>query len=201
MSGGRPAYKEEEVEAFKKDVCRAALELISEKGTDALSFRALARLLDSSHTRVHRYLPNKEAVLAAVRDYAYGLFADALGEGVDGNDDPTKRLRIAGQNYFQFAHSDPQAFHVLFNNVDPGSHIRSENQLRAWAAIRGPIAESVEQGYLVGDADVLTHVFWAAIHGIVTLSLTGNVKEEVDINDVLNATFDGLRRGHGAHRD
>lgn len=200
MSGGRPAYKAEEIEAFKADVCRAALKLISEQGQDALSFRTLARLIGSSHTRVHRYLANKEAVMDAVREYAYGRFAEALERGAGGIDDPGLRLNATGRAYFRFAHDDPQAFSVLFGNVDPEQRMQSENQRRAWSAIRVPIADAIRQGQLTGDADVLSYVFWGAIHGVTTLSLSGNVKADVDIDDVLRATIDGLNRGHGARR-
>jgi hypothetical protein len=45
---------------------------------------------------------------------------------------------------------------------------------------------------------VLAHVFWAAIHGVTMLSISGNIKQEVDVGDVLAATYTGLRAGHGA---
>lgn len=198
MNQGRPSLKTEEVEAFKGRVCRAALCLISEGGPQALSFRALANLIDSSHTRVHRYFPNKEALLDAVREYAFGLFADALEQGTDGLEHPVQRLAVTGQNYIQFGQDEPQAFQALFSKLERDNTKRGHNQIRAWTAIRGPIGDAIEQGFLLGDADVLAHVFWSATHGLVSLNLTGNIKPEVAFGDVVQTALGGLMRGHGS---
>ena len=197
MSQGRPSLNLEEVEAFQDKVCRAALEIISENGTEALSFRALASLIDSSHTRVHRYFPNKAALLDAVRDYAFGLFADALERGTEGIDHPIQRLAITGTNYIQFGDEDPEAFHALFNKLDRNNTVRTNNQIRAWAAIRDPLGEAIEQNFLQGDPDVLAHVFWSTTHGMVSLRLTGNIKPDVKFEDVVQTALGGLMRGHG----
>lgn len=197
MKRGRPANPSEQVDEFKQEVCKAALRLISRHGVEGLSFRTLARELGSSHTRVHGYFENKQAIIRAVRDYAFGEFARALEETGDVEADPMECVRLRGAAYYRFARERPQAFHVLFSGLEPDRTLQTDNQHRAWNAIREPVRRAIERGLLTGDPDVLAHVFWAAIHGVTMLSLSGNVKEEVEVGDVLEATYTGLRAGHG----
>lgn len=196
MKRGRPANPPEEVDEFKQRVCKVALRLISKHGVEGLSFRTLARELGSSHTRVHGYFDNKEAVIRAVRDYAFGEFARALEATGDEEADPMECVRLRGAAYYRFARERPQAFHVLFSGLEPDRTMQTDNQHRAWNAIRGPVQRAIERDLLTGDPDVLAHVFWAAIHGVTMLSISGNLKQEVDVGDVLDATYTGLRAGH-----
>jgi len=197
MAQGRPSYSTEDIDVFKHEVCRAALRIISKHGLSTLSFRGLAKTLGCSHTRVHRYYSNKEALIRAVKDFAFGQFAEALESAVGDTEEPTDKMLQAGQAYFSFAHQDPEAFQVLFSGIDPVKRLETENERRAWRAISHPIAAAVADGKLTGDPDTLTHVFWSALHGITTLSLSGNIKKGTDINDVLLLMFAGLSRGHG----
>jgi AcrR family transcriptional regulator len=103
MKRGRPANPPEEVDEFKQKVCKVALRLISKHGVEGLSFRNLARGLGSSHTRVHGYFENKEAIIRAVRDYAFGEFAHALEETGDEQADPMECVRLRGAAYYRFA--------------------------------------------------------------------------------------------------
>lgn len=195
---GRPAYSEATIRAFKALICREAIKLVSERGIDGLSFRTLASRLGCSHTRVHRYYPNRETLLWAVRDYAYGLFMRALGEGARHAEGSV--LRAIGRAYFNFAHDEPDAFVMLFGSAPPADREPGPNQRHAWKAISEPISAAVTAGHLQGDPDVLTYVFWSAIHGVTSLSLSGNFKPGVDPLEVLESTFDGLGRGHGTSR-
>lgn len=197
MQNGRPAYKEQEVVELRDQICRTALSIISSDGIESLSFRKLADVLGSSHTKVYRYFPNKDALIREVRDYAFGQFAEALSDGFDTIKEPAEQMRNAGYNYFLFAHNDPNAFQVLFDNFSPDQKIKGENQQKAWSLIRDPIAAAVNAGHLVGDPDVLAYVFWGTIHGITALHHTGNVDPEIDINKILQLAFEGLGRGHG----
>jgi len=197
MAQGRPSYSAKEIEVFRHEVCRAALRIISKEGLATLSFRGLAKALNCSHTRVHRYYTNKEALIQAVKDYAFGEFAEALESAVADIGMPTEKMRQAGRAYFNFAHQDPEAFRVLFSGIDPVKPLETVNERRAWNAISQPITAAVADGDLEGDPDTLTYVFWSALHGITTLSLSGNIKQGTDISDVLHLILAGLRRGHG----
>ena len=197
MAQGRPSYSAEDIEAFKHEVCRAALRIVSVEGQSALSFRGLAKVLGCSHTRVHGYYPNKQALIEALRDFAFGEFAEALESSTVEIENPRDRLLQAGQTYFKFAHEDREAFQVLFSTIVPVKRFTTDNEQRAWNAIQQPIAAAIDAGYLVGDPDTLTHVFWSAIHGITNLSMTGNIKYGTNIDEILNLIFSGLRRGHG----
>ncbi|HCD26080.1 MAG TPA: hypothetical protein DER02_01075 [Gammaproteobacteria bacterium] len=199
MPQGRPSLSQATRDEFKQQVCEAALKIISDKGYTNLSFRVLAHAVKSSHMRILNYFQNKETLICEVRDYAFGLFGSALTEAGSLADGPLTQLQYCGHAYFEFAHSNPDAFLVLFSGFEPGKGVNTENEQRAWQALYQPVCEAVEKQLIAGNPEVLTQVFWAAIHGVTILSLNGNLPEGVSAEAVLQATFSGLLDGHRAH--
>jgi hypothetical protein len=42
--------------------------------------------------------------------------------------------------------------------------------------IRDAVALAIESGALAGNVDVVSHIFWAGMHGLVTLELAGQLQ-------------------------
>ncbi len=195
----RPRHSLEEIERFKTEVCIAALKLIGSGGITSLTFRALANELGSSHTRVHRYFQDREAIVDAVREYAFGQFAGHIGLDIREFASPVDALDSIVDGYLSFAQKEPDCFGVLFNKVSDPWLLRSPNRHAVWEAIRQPISHCVNEGYLEGDVDLLTNVVWSAIHGMTTLILTGNVNAQSQ--QVKQLLFNGLMKGHAGRSD
>ena len=195
MNKGRPASTPQEVEDYKNQVCSTALRLVSEKGLEGFSFRRLATELDSSHTRVHRYFQDKEAIMIAVKDYAYGKFSEALESATKVPGDPLQTIEHCGDAYFQFAHSNPHAFQILFSNSETNRGMQSHNEGRAWNTLITPVTEAVDAGLFEGNPEVIARGFWSLIHGITCLSLSGSIQSEAEIKEALQTARTALQRG------
>ena len=173
----RPALSRAEIASFREELCAVAERLFAEHGYGGVTLRALAAELGVSPMTPYRYFRDKDDIFAAVRTAGVRRFADAQERAVAAAIDPEKRLRALARAYFEFARSAPHAYRIMFemNPLGRGEQYPTlhAEQLRAWAPLRDAVAQAVRAGVLRGDAEHLAHVFWAGLHGIVSLDLAG----------------------------
>jgi hypothetical protein len=55
---------------------------------------------------------------------------------------------------------------------------------RSWSPLRESIGEAVRAGLLAGDPEELTHLFWAGLHGILSLHLADKLTHGMDLADL-----------------
>ena len=177
-----------EVNAFRARLCAVARQRFAKRGVDGVSMRQLAEALGCSPMTPYRYFRNKQEILAAVRAAAFDRFAAALEAA-------TRRargdLRAAGQAtgeaYIRFALSEPEAYRLMFDLSQPHPE-RYPELVRATARARRLMSASLEDlvkaGIFAGDPQLLGHVFWATLHGLVVLHLAGKLPAEPDFRTI-----------------
>ncbi|MGN0172384.1 MAG: TetR/AcrR family transcriptional regulator [Acutalibacteraceae bacterium] len=94
----------------KEQIVDASIEIVREKGMDALSARALARALGCSPQPIFSYFENMEQVKEAVIKFAKALYAEYIEEGLK----ETLPFKGVGMQYIQFAKDEPELFTLLF---------------------------------------------------------------------------------------
>ena len=182
---GRHPFTPEEVEAQRASVVRAAERLFAEKGYEGVTLRALAQSLGRSHTAAYRYFAGKAEIFAAARNAAYARFAEAQEQATREAEDLTERLSRLGEAYIRFALDEPDAYRLMFElKRPPGSEATSNAEERSWQPIRETIGLAIEAGLLEGDPDVVAHLFWAGLHGILSLHLAGKLRHGISFEDL-----------------
>lgn len=177
-----------EVDAFRARLCAVAQRLFAKRGVDGVSMRQLADALGCSPMTPYRYFRNKEAILAAVRTAAFDRFASAL-EGALGEarGDLRAQGQATGEAYIRFALSEPEAYRLMFDLSQPHPD-RYPELVRATTRARQMMSASLEQlvkaGIFVGDPQLLGHVFWATMHGLVVLHLAGKLPAKPDFRTI-----------------
>lgn len=177
-----------EVDAFRARLCAVAQRLFAKRGVDGVSMRQLADALGCSPMTPYRYFRNKEAILAAVRAAAFDRFASAL-EGALGEarGDLRAQGHATGEAYIRFALSEPEAYRLMFDLSQPHPD-RYPELVRATTRARQMMSASLEQlvkaGIFVGDPQLLGHVFWATMHGLVVLHLAGKLPAKPDFRTI-----------------
>jgi AcrR family transcriptional regulator len=151
----------------------------------------------------YRYFRGKEDIFAAVRAGAFRRFADAQERAYAAERDPERRLRALARSYLVFAGDEPHAYRIMFEMNPLGSGEQypelAEQQIRGWQPLERAVAAAVDAGVLAGDPTHLAHVFWAGIHGVVSLHLAGTyelIGEDVEhVAEAMERTlFEGNRR-------
>lgn len=187
----RSALSTDELEEFRDTLCEHAMELFAAHGYEGVTMRALANGVGCSPMTPYRYFDNKAAIFAAVGSLAANQFADALEASIEGVSGARARLRALAQAYARFALEHPHAYRIMFEldrgtrpEIDPGEDLRS------WKVMHGEVEAAVAADVLQGDPDVLAHLLWSGMHGIVALHLTGMLVLGRGVEELVQAFID-----------
>ena len=169
----RAALSPVEVEAFRDSLCAVATERFAERGYEGVTLRGLARELGCSPMTPYRYFENKAEIFEAVRTAAFERFAAALQQALDASPSPAQSLPALCRAYVAFALAEPHAYRIMFE-LDQGERVPAHpDDLRSWTLMHTAVEHAAAVGLVEGDPDVLAHLYWSNIHGLVALHLTG----------------------------
>ena len=169
---------EDDVSDFRERLCKAAAKLFSDKGADGVTMRELASAMGVSAMTPYRYFRDKTEILAAVRARAFDKFAAALEEAYAKPGSAPERAHATGEAYVRFAVEHPSDYSLMFSEWLPGEGDHPELERakrRAKQTMTAHVRPLVEMGLFAGDPDLIGHVFWAMLHGAVTLHLAGKL--------------------------
>lgn len=179
---------DEQVNDVRKRIRDVAEKHIARRGPSGVSMRAIAVEMGWTAASLYRYYPGKADLLIATRAAAYDRFSDCIETAAQGATDLWERSRAIGDAYAGFAFREPAAYQLIFAfGQDEGetSLELQQAQARSRALLTGYVREMVADGLLEGDADLIAHAYWAALHGLIVLQMAG----KLDDNDA----FDRLR--------
>jgi AcrR family transcriptional regulator len=133
-------------------------------------------------------MDGKASIYARVRTEAFRRFADRQQSVAAEVKDPRERLRRLGEAYLDFGLEQPEAYRVMFEmkqlRADRPPELEAE-QRRSFSYLLATVEELVASGAVSGDALSIAHMFWAEVHGLVSLHLAGKLS--------LGRTLDELR--------
>uniref|UniRef100_B0T6F9 Transcriptional regulator, TetR family n=1 Tax=Caulobacter sp. (strain K31) TaxID=366602 RepID=B0T6F9_CAUSK len=183
-----------EVEDFRARLCDAAETLFARHGLDGVSLRQIAGEMGVSAMTPYRYFKDKDEVLAAVRTRAFDRFAAALEAA----------SALGGQGsagaYVDFALRHPDAYRLMFDvtqpNTDDYPQLRAAIE-RARRTMRPNGAEARAGGEAAGSDELIGHVFWAALHGVIMLELAHKISSRIDPTTLRKTLLEALGRGLG----
>lgn len=160
----------------------------AERGLDRVSMHSIARELGWSATALYRYFDNKDAILAAARTSALDRLSDRLEAVTSGPGDVWDRSRLVGDVYVAFALENPDAYRLIFTFAQPATSLYpdvSRALARARENMTHYVEQLVEEGGVDADPDLLAHVFWAGLHGVISLHLAGKIGEDTPSLDAI----------------
>ncbi|MBU6297270.1 MAG: TetR/AcrR family transcriptional regulator [Alphaproteobacteria bacterium] len=189
---------------FRERLCDVATRLFDEKGPQGVTMRELASALGVSAMTPYRYFRDKDAILAAVRARAFDRFSDALEKAYAGPGTTMERAHAKREAYVRFALTEPAAYRLMFDlsqasEDDYPDLVRAMD--RAQVQMTDHVHALVEEGIISGDPDLIGHVFWAALHGAVTLHLAGKLSpqykltQQYGIDRIITETIRALGEG------
>ncbi|HEX4179801.1 MAG TPA: TetR/AcrR family transcriptional regulator [Caulobacteraceae bacterium] len=169
----RPA---EEIAEFRERLCEAATRLFVAHGAEGFTMRMLAADVGCATMTTYRYFKDKDELLAAVRARAYDQFSKALETASQAPGDSRAKAAAIGEAYVAFALANREAYRLIFD-MSPSDTARFPDLARASArahdSMTAYVRAMIDEGVLAGDPELIGRMFWAAIHGVVQLELTG----------------------------
>lgn len=100
-----------------RDMIEAAVRLVSEKGVEAMSVAAMARELGISRANVYYHFANRDALLAAVKDWA----SEQIARGMD----PGWSVAERTVGLLRFALDNPELIKLWIDDLLAGVDIHS----------------------------------------------------------------------------
>jgi AcrR family transcriptional regulator len=192
---GRPSYTDQQVQEGRRQLGEAALRLYRAKGYEAVTLRSLASEVGISSATPYRFFASKEAVFEYVRAIVYTEFGDYLDAADPGAGDPLERLRRIATAMVDYGLKRPDDYRLIFSmrqapiSADSPLHVARQRTLDRAIAI---CQQVIDSGRLVGDARVLLHVAWVAMHGLLSFHVSNQLTHGVGIEELIGPMLDRL---------
>lgn len=150
----------------------AALDLIRETGSTRFPMRDLAERVGVTQPAIYRHFADLNDLLSTLCRDGFAIFAEIERRVMADNRDPWSQLRGLIRAYIRFSTGNPGYFRIMF---DSGIANRPENIARAqptFQIIVDTIAKT-DNGQTCAFEKAVA--FWAAMHGISALMLSGQL--------------------------
>ncbi len=187
---------QQEVDELKDRIVAAAERILAKDGLPGLTLRALATEMNCSQMLPYRYFRDKEGIIAAVRTRAFTRFSEALEAPSPVPADPEDFSARVGDAYVEFAFAHPQLYRLMFDlaPVERGRYPELDMAVeRARRTMTEHIKQNIRQGTLAGDAEIIGRLYWAGLHGLIVLQLSGQLGTEPGFAKLRNAMFETFR--------
>ncbi|MBS2536254.1 TetR/AcrR family transcriptional regulator [Catenulispora sp. NF23] len=151
-------------------IVATARELAEKQGWDAVTTRRLAERIEYSQPVLYSHFRGKREIIGAVALEGATEMAQAVRAATSAADGPRARATALAHAYLDFAERNPAVYEALFD-LDGGLAFAREDTPAplkdAFAALLETLGEVAGDGVEPG---LFTEVFWAALHGLATLT-------------------------------
>lgn len=159
-------------------IVATARELAEQQGWDAVTTRRLAEHIEYSQPVLYSHFRGKREIIGAVALQGAAELATAVRAATSAADGPRARVVALARSYLDFAARNPAVYDALFQ-LDGGLAYAQEDTPEplkdAFAALLETLGEVTGDGVHPG---LFTEVFWAALHGLATLTRAGRLLPE-----------------------
>ncbi len=170
--------KQRERAGRERLIVATARELAEQQGWDAVTTRRLAERIEYSQPVLYSHFRGKREIIGAVALDGATEMAAALRDAASAADGPRARVAALARAYLDFAACNPAVSDALFQ-LDGGLPYAQEDTPEplkdAFAALLETLGEVAGDGIQPG---LFTEVFWAALHGLATLTRAGRLLPE-----------------------
>jgi AcrR family transcriptional regulator len=171
--------RERERAARRQLIVGTARRLAEAEGWDAVTTRRLSTEIEYSQPVLYKHFAGMEGIADAVALDGFGELAEAIRAAHSDNDAAGDVLTRTARAYLEFARENPAVYDAMFTRATAlrfGAEDTPSQLTAAFAALRQAVGMVADDQ----DTDTLTEVFWAALHGLVTLGRTGRLRPTHD---------------------
>jgi len=171
--------RERERAARRRLIVTTARKLAEADGWDAVTTRRLSTEIEYSQPVLYKHFTGMEQIADAVAIDGFGEIADVIRAARLRAGTASDALARIAHAYLDFARDNPAVYDAMFTRATTLRFAAQDTPPQLTAAF-AELHQAV--GVIAGeqDADALTEVFWAALHGLVTLSRAGRLRPGYD---------------------
>ncbi len=165
--------RERERAARRQLIIATAREVAEAEGWDAVTTRRLSTEIEYSQPVLYKHFAGMEQIADAVALDGFGELAEVLRAARAGR--RGKALTRIANAYLTFARDNPAVYDAMFTRTTT-LHFGAEDTPAQLTAAFAELHQTVDLVAGEQDADSLTEVLWAALHGLVTLGRAGRLR-------------------------
>jgi AcrR family transcriptional regulator len=156
-------------------IVATARDLAERQGWDAVTTRRLAESIEYSQPVLYSHFRGKREIIAAVALDGAAEMAAAVRAATSAAADPRAGVTALARAYLDFAAHHPAVYDAMFR-LDGGLAFAEQDTPQPLKDAFAALVESL--GEVAGDGvhpGLFTEVFWAALHGLATLTRAGRL--------------------------
>ena len=185
--------RERERAARRRLIITTARRLAEADGWDAVTTRRLSTEIEYSQPVLYKHFTGMEQIAEAVALDGFGELTDAIRATRSDDDSPRDALTRVARSYLDFARDNPAVYDAMFTRATTLRFAAEDTPpqlIAAFAELRRTVSRVADER----DADTLTEVFFAALHGLATLGRAGRLRPESE-SDRLDQLVEQFTRG------
>ena len=190
-----------DVQDQRERALAAAFELFTAQGIEAVTLRAIASAVNVTAMALYRYFPGgKSEVLATLRGRGFEEMAARFDTAVRDVSTPIEQILALTVSLVRFALDSPGLYRLMFDvtQAEENDAYLAPRRKLAWRRPGEAFAEAIRQGLLKGEPDLLPHLVFAAVHGMISFQLSGQPQAERKLIVMMVPLMELLLRGAGA---
>lgn len=156
-----------------------ARKLAEAEGWDAVTTRRLSAEIEYSQPVLYKHFTGMEQIADAVATDGFGELAEVIRDARSGAGAASDALTRIARAYLDFARDNPAVYDAMFTRAT-SLHFAAQDTPAPLAAAFAELRHAVGLVADEQDADALTEVLWAALHGLVTLGRAGRLRPGYD---------------------
>lgn len=163
---------------LRRTLLESSVELIRERGVEALSLREVARRAGVSPAAPYHHFATREELFAALARDGFRLLGQAMRRAREATTGGvTERFQAIGEAYVRFALAHPAHYRLMFRPawVDAAKLSEDDAAHDAFEELLLGVSDLLESDALAAHADRrgLVLVAWSLVHGAADLLLDG----------------------------
>jgi AcrR family transcriptional regulator len=165
--------REREREDVRRKILDAAQELFATEGYERVTMRRIADAIEYSPTTIYLHFKDKDELVHSLCDEDFRKLMGEMAAAGPMPVDPVERIRRMGRGYARFGITYPNHYRFMFLTPFGHGHQPSGAGEQAFGMFRQLVADAIAAGrFRAGDADAVSQVLWASLHGAVSLLIT-----------------------------
>jgi AcrR family transcriptional regulator len=179
----------------------AGAKVLSEEGPSALTLRRVADAVNCSTKMIYTHFGGKDGLLDALYLHSFAGLTTALN-GAPEDGDALRRLESMAGAYRDFALAEPALYNVMFGDLGRAWEAPLASRRQAWKSfetLKNAVSAAMPSAR-AEEATLITHLFWAAMHGVVSLEMRRLIGASQDGEQLFRQAITAVFKTHGIVR-
>ena len=193
-------------QSLRDQILETSRHLLIKSGYKQLSMRKIARSIGVTATSIYLHFDSKDHLLHALIEEAIEDLNDRLEAVVSSSNNVIERLRMLAEAYIEYALENPEQYSIIYlvpsEDMERYPKEKFRKARKGYEIVAQTIEEGVEAGFIEEpEPRMAAYVFWAQLHGALSVVESERLDVRIDKQDFLNKTIEHVLNGFNLCND